>query len=90
MKTLKIILSGTVQGVFFRKFIEDKAKNFGLKGFVRNIDDGKVELIIEGEDSKINEMLKISKQGSPHTKIEKTEIQELQHQGFSDFKILRI
>ena len=40
MKTLRIFISGTVQGVMFRKFIEDEANKIGVRGFVRNTEDG--------------------------------------------------
>ena len=50
MKTLKIVISGVVQGVFFRKFVKENADELEVKGFVRNLDDGKVEIVIEGED----------------------------------------
>lgn len=90
MKTTKVHISGVVQGVFFRKFIEEKAKELGLKGFVRNLNNGNVEVVIEGEDGRVKEILSICKEGSPHTKINHVEIKELKHQGFKDFKILKI
>jgi len=88
MKTLKIILSGTVQGVFFRKFIEDQANKLELKGFVRNFEDGKVEVVVEGRDENVNEMLEKCKQGSPQSDVKEVKSEELKHQGFDSFKIL--
>ena len=90
MKTLKLYISGTVQGVFFRKFIENKANELKVRGFVRNLDDGRVEVVIEGEDRNVNYMLEICKRGDLHTKIEDVEIQEIKHQGFKNFRISRL
>jgi len=90
MKTLKIYITGTVQGIFFRKFIEERANELGIRGFVRNLDDGRVEVIIEGDEKKIEEMINICRQGSPHSTINNIKIQELKHQGFNSFKVLRM
>ena len=61
MKTLKITITGTVQGVFFRTFIKEKADELGLKGFVRNLDDGRVEVVVEGRDENANKMIEVCK-----------------------------
>lgn len=90
MKTIRVYISGTVQGVFFRKYLEEKAKEFGVRGFVRNLDDGRVEVLIEGRDENVNAMLEICKNGNQHTKITDFQVQELKNQGFEGFKILRI
>ena len=90
MKTMKIFISGSVQGVFFRKFIEDKANELGVKGFARNLDDSRLEVVIEGKDENVNDMVKICKQGPPQSEIKNVETQEIKHQGFDSFKILRM
>lgn len=90
MKTLRVILSGTVQGILFRKFIEENANRIGIRGFVRNRDDGKVEVLIEGRDEKVLEMLEICKTGNVHAKVREIEIKELPNQSFEGFRILRI
>ena len=90
MKTLKIIITGTVQGVFFRKFIQEKAEQLGLNGFIRNLDDGNVEVIIEGKDEAVNLMLDFCKQGPDHAEVRGIEHSEMKHQGFDSFKILSL
>ena len=89
MKTLKLFVSGIVQGVFFRKSIEDEAKRLGLKGFARNLDDGRVEIVVEGRDENVKEMVKICKKGPSHSEIKKVETEEIKNQSFKEFKILR-
>jgi len=90
MKTIRIYISGNVQGVFFRKFLEDKANELNVRGFCRNLEDGRVEVVVEGRDEKINEMLEICKKGPAHGEVKDIQIQELRHQGFKDFKVMRL
>lgn len=90
MKTLRIKISGTVQGVFFRQFIADQAKKIGIKGHVRNLESGDVEVIAEGSPEQVEEMTKICKKGAPHSVIKNVDIQELNHLGFDTFKVLEI
>ena len=51
MKTLRISITGTVQGVFFRTYIKEKADELKVRGFARNLEDGRVEVIAEGKDA---------------------------------------
>ena len=90
MKTIKIRISGTVQGVFFRQFIKDTADNLGVRGFVRNLDTGDVEVVVEGRDEKVNEMLKNCRQGAPHSDVKNVKVEELKYQDLKGFKILRL
>jgi acylphosphatase len=90
MKTLRIHISGTVQGVLFRRFIEENANRIGVRGYVRNLDDGRVEVVVEGVDNKVLEMVEIAKKGNPHSMVRQVEINPITHQGFVGFKILRI
>ena len=89
MKTLKLFVSGIVQGVFFRKSIENEAKKLELKGFVRNLDDGRVEIVVEGKDENVNEMVKICKQGPSHSEIKDVVTEEIRNQSFKEFKVFK-
>ena len=88
MKTNKIIITGTVQGVFFRQFVKGQAERLELKGFARNLDDGKVEVVVEGRDENVNEMVLACKKGPPQSEIKGLEQEEINHQSFDNFKIL--
>jgi len=89
MKTLKVFISGAVQGVFFRQFIKDQADEIGIKGYVRNLEDGRVEAAIEGKEKDIEKMLSVCRKGAPHSQVKELEIEELKNQGFKEFKVLR-
>lgn len=56
MKRLHVIVHGRVQGVFFRAHTREKASSLGLKGFVRNMPDGDVEVVAEGHENKLKEL----------------------------------
>ena len=89
MKTVKIFITGSVQGVYFRQFVNKTANELKLKGFVRNMDDGRVEIVVEGRDEKVNEMIDACKKGAPQANVKEIQTQELSNQGFDSFKILR-
>ena len=65
MKRLHIFVYGDVQGVFFRANTVSTAKGFGLKGWVRNRRDGSVEIVAEGKQEKLIELLEWCKKGGP-------------------------
>ncbi len=65
MKHLKLQITGKVQGVFFRAEAKKKAEELGLKGFVRNEDDGSVYLEAEGEETFLEELIAWVKAGGP-------------------------
>ena len=83
-------ISGLVQGVFFRRFIFEEAKKLALKGHVRNLESGEVEVVAEGETNSIDTMIGVCKKGAPHSNVKGVDLQEMNHIGFDDFKILDI
>jgi acylphosphatase len=83
-----VLVSGRVQGVFFRQNTLERAKTLGLKGWVRNTEDGKVEAVFEGEREKIEKILEWMKVGPPLAKVEKVKIKYEDFKGeFEDFEI---
>ena len=62
------IVKGRVQGVGFRYFVQGEAVNRGMKGWVRNTDEGHVELKVEGEQQKVIDFLETVRKGSPFQK----------------------
>ena len=87
----KLTVHGTVQGVFFRQFVKENAEKLELRGFVRNLDEGTVEIILEGDKEKILHMIEMVKKGPAHSQIKNVGILEQKWSGeFKDFKILRM
>ena len=90
MKTIKATITGSVQGVFFRGYIKEQADKLGLKGYVRNLENGEVEVVIEGRDELTNEMLLICKKGAPHSQVKAITSQEIPNQSFKDFRVINV
>ncbi|MGI0482997.1 acylphosphatase [Geminocystis sp. CENA526] len=64
-QAVKIIVSGKVQGVSFRLYTRNKARELGIDGYVYNLENGSVEIIAQGEKSKLNELINWCYSGSP-------------------------
>ncbi len=89
-KALKLIVQGTVQGIFFRQFVKEHADNLKLTGFVRNLEDGNVEIIVDGEQEQIERLVGFIREGPKHAQIRNVKIEERKWSGdFKEFKILR-
>src|SRR3989344_5559541 len=83
---LKII--GQVQGVFFRRSAKIEADKLGIVGWVKNSDDGSVEVMAQGEKGDTNRFIKWCKKGPPFAKIEKVDVHwEKELHDFDDFSI---
>ena len=73
-KRLHFFVSGRVQGVFFRESCKKKAEKLGLTGWVKNLVDGRVEGVLEGDSDKLEKMAKWAKRGPFWAKVEKLEL----------------
>lgn len=83
-----VFISGKVQGVFFRAYTRDKARELGLKGWVRNLPDGRVEAVFEGEREKVDEMLRWCHRGSPYSRVTRVDVDwDEPIGGLSSFKV---
>ncbi len=83
-----IFVRGRVQGVFFRDHTQRWASALGLAGWVRNLADGRVEAVAEGEREKIQELVARLKQGPPMARVEDVEVSWEEHRDeFSDFRV---
>jgi len=71
LATLQAVVYGRVQGVFFRAFVSQQATGLGLKGYVRNLPGGSVEILAEGERNKLEELIGHLKVGPSHARVEK-------------------
>ncbi|MBW2991020.1 acylphosphatase [Candidatus Woesearchaeota archaeon] len=90
MKKMHFFVSGDVQGVFYRQNTIKKARTLGLKGFVRNAPDGRVEILAEGEEGAVDELVSFCKTNPGHSQVEKLEIKEEKEVVFSEFKDFNI
>ena len=72
--TVFVKIFGIVQGVFYRKSTYDKATELGLKGWVRNCEDGSVEAVFEGEESTVEQILDWCHEGPERARVSGVEV----------------
>ena len=85
-----IFFSGRVQGVFFRNTVAKKAKKAGILGWVRNLEDSRVEAIFEGEKEKIEDMVQGIKKNNPLARIDNIDLKWEDYKGeFNEFEIMQ-
>ena len=89
-KSVRLYINGIVQGIFFRNFVKENAERYNVKGFVRNLEDGRVEVFLEGDVDDVNKMIEICKTGPKHSQIKNVEEKEEKFQDFRNFKVLHI
>lgn len=89
-KSVRLYISGTVQNVFFRAFVKENAEKYNVKGFVRNLEDGRIEVFLEGEIEEVDRMIELCKKGPKFSQIKNVEIKDEKLQDFKDFKVLHI
>jgi acylphosphatase len=78
MKSVHARITGRVQGVGFRAWMEQTAERLGVRGWVRNRRDGSVEAVIAGDTSKVDEMLTMCWQGPPAAKVDGVSVDDAQ------------
>ena len=87
-KRIHAVVIGLVQAVSFRLFTSMEANTLGLKGFVRNLEDGSVEVVAEGEEETLKKLLELVSQGPSAAKVDDVKVEWAEAKGeFNDFLI---
>ena len=87
MVARKLRVTGTVQGVFYRAWTRDQARDLGLTGWVRNCQDGSVEAHLEGDESAVTQMIERMRQGPSHARVADVDVRETDAEGGSRFEV---
>ncbi|MCK5040576.1 MAG: acylphosphatase [Candidatus Aenigmarchaeota archaeon] len=88
-KRYHAIVTGLVQGVFFRMFAKRTARSLGLKGYTKNLPDKTVEVVVEGEEKNIKVILDWLKKGPSAAKVVDIKIKKQEYKGeFDSFEII--
>ncbi|MFD1686723.1 acylphosphatase [Halobellus litoreus] len=82
-----VFVSGTVQGVYYRASTRDAARDRDVDGWVRNLDDGRVEAVFEGPESDVEEMVEWCHTGSAAASVEDVDVTYEEPEGESGFRI---
>lgn len=84
----RVLISGMVQGVFFRAYTRDAARRAGVTGWVRNLPDGRVEAVFEGEAEQVAHVVQWCRGGSPGSRVSHVEVTEEAPRGdYQSFEI---
>ena len=91
MYQVHLIISGHVQGVFYRAFCQEIAESLDLKGYVQNLPTGEVEVLAQGEKEKIEKLINWCKKGPSDARVSDVKIEwEDIKEKFSGFSIKQI
>jgi acylphosphatase len=83
----RVIVSGRVQGVFFRDSMRREAERLGVAGWVRNRDDGTVEAALEGPDDAVDAAVRFARQGPSRAEVDGVEVVDEEPEGLSGFEV---
>ncbi len=89
MKSVRFVVAGRVQGVWFRAFTEREARTLGIAGWVRNLPDGRVEGHAEGDEGQVDALLARVRAGSPGSRVDAVEVSAASPEGHATFSIRR-
>lgn len=88
MKKVRAVVLGRVQGVWFRANTMQEARLLGVRGYARNLPDGSVEIVAEGDASAVDSLLAWAKDGPPLAVVREVRVEELEYdQEFSNFGV---
>ncbi|MFV0606914.1 MAG: acylphosphatase [Niabella sp.] len=87
-ETVKIVVTGKVQGVWFRRYTQNKAQELGISGTVQNLNDGSVLIIATGTDTQLTQLTAWCKRGSPKAIVQSVNIHKIPTNEFKKFSIL--
>lgn len=83
----RVVVSGRVQGVFYRDSCRREARRLGVAGWVRNRSDGTVEAVFEGEPQPVEAMIDWARSGPPQAAVRHLEVYEEAPQSLAGFEV---
>jgi len=89
LQSLRIIIKGEVQGVFYRQSAKEIATGYGIKGIVKNLSNGDVEIIATGTEDQLQRLVAWCRQGPPRAHVLDVITETIPVQQFENFSIKR-
>lgn len=77
--TRRLLVSGRVQGVFYRESMRARAEALGVAGWIRNLRDGRVEALVQGEPQAVSSLIDWARVGPPAARVEAVEVIDVAH-----------
>lgn len=88
MTRAHVFIQGYVQGVFFRDTTRRRAQSRGVTGWVRNLSDGRVEAVFEGDEQAVQQMVKFAHEGPPRARVTNVDVEYGEYAGeFDTFSV---
>ena len=89
MKTVHLLISGKVQGVFFRETSRRLAEKLHITGWIKNTNDGKVEALVTGDEKALNDFINFCKAGPERAVVDEVKVSNQHKIDFEKFEIIR-
>ena len=83
----RVVIHGSVQGVFFRDSLRRLAEQHGVSGWARNTSEGTVEAVFEGESEAVERLVSFANTGPPDSRVDAVDVHEDEPEGLSGFAI---
>jgi acylphosphatase len=88
-KAIRLLITGSLQSMFFKNFIKQHADANNVRGFLRNLEDGRIEIFLEGDSANVDSVSSICKRGPKYAQIREVQEKNEKLQDFKEFKILK-
>lgn len=89
MPTIRLLIRGKVQGVFYRASAREMAEEFGVTGWIKNTPEGDVEAMASGNEEQLQQFIDWCKSGPPHAVVADVAISRIEDHDFEKFRIVR-
>ena len=88
MRRVHVRVRGRVQGVFFRASCAEEARRLGLAGWIRNVRDGDVEAVFEGDDAAVDAIVRWCATGPPQARVDRVDVDPQPTTGETGFRVV--
>ena len=82
-----VMITGRVQGVFFRAWAQGHARELGVSGWIRNAADGSVEAHLEGDEKAVERMIERMRSGPSNARVEDVAVEDAELEGLGRFEV---
>jgi acylphosphatase len=89
MRTVHLIIKGKVQGVYYRASAKDVARDIGVTGWVKNMPDGNVEVIVSGSEERVEKFIEWCRKGPKNAEVTEVIVNDSKEKPLTDFRIIR-
>ena len=89
MQTVHLVIKGKVQGVYYRASAKDVAREVGVTGWVKNMPDGNVEVIVSGSEERVEKFIEWCRKGPKNAEVTEVIVNDSKEKPLTDFRIIK-